>query len=96
VVTAAVVSPTVVAAAVMAPAVVTAALVAATVVTPAVVAATSVAVVVAVVAEGRVADADDVDAVAADVHRHVHRRLDRVTGTHARRAAGVSAGMRAP
>jgi hypothetical protein len=49
-----------------------------------------------VVAGGGVADADDVDAVAAHVHRRVDRYLDVVAGADTGRAGGVSAGVRAP
>ncbi len=49
-----------------------------------------------VAAGDRVADADDVDAVAADVHRDVDGYLDVVAGADAGRVRGVSAGVRAP
>ncbi len=55
----------------------------------------SSAPVVAVVAGGRVEEADHVDAVAAHVHRHVDRHLDVVAGADARRVRGVTAGLRA-
>lgn len=53
-------------------------------------------VVGTVVAGDGVADADDVDAVAADVHRYVDRYLDVVAGADTGRVRGVSAGVRAP